>query len=443
LEMEVPRLKKLSVLAGGVLLSTPLALTHFYGNLLPYLASYFHYHKDRMLYPMDPLWVATMFRSFFSLSMVFTSPIELRFGKFPCIVAGGVVMCVSVVCSYFAVVEPVALSLIFGVTHGIAVGVVYPLTLKLLLQTWGDKGGTAVGFMAMGPPLGAMINIGIAYGVINPTNKEADLEVGSHVYFSDADTLRHVPYYFLVMGGGLVVANVLGISLLYYGSRGVNHESIAPKRISSSRYMTLSENKDQTFSDKHTNIKDKTKPTGRSTPKIKFAFDLSPSEMLGTLQFWLVWLCCLGISHSFYVHLSLYKEYGQRAISNDALLASTAILGMAAMIFIRPNVGIVSDKFGIRATAFAMCAGSSVFMSLVVVGFYAGAAVFVVMTLVTFVLVSLQLMVTSILTSHYFGKTHYASNMGLVCSGQLLLIFLEPLLVEAVIDHLGWDYLFL
>ena len=506
--MTTTRCRKISVLVGGILLSTPLAVTHFYGNLLPYLASYFQARKDSMIYFMDPLWMATMFRSFFSLAMVFTSPMELRFGKFPCIIAGAIGMCVSVLSGYVAVDEPMALTLTFGVTHGIAVGVVYSLTLKLLLQIWDDKGGTAVGFMAIGPPLGAMINIGMAYCVINPTNKEADLRVGKHVYFSDDEIIHNVPHYFLVMGGGLVLSNVIGISLLYYGSSNFKHESFTQATQSSTNRKSNGQSGSASLCDRQSHVcrvpdrhdeplksaptaqnrnynsttsedgptsreqcNDKAQngnyqstisedgPTSRGqcndkaqssceeiealqneTSKQRFTADFSPKEMLCTRQFWLVWLCCLGISHSFYIHLSLYKEYGQLTIPNDALLASLAMLGMVGMIVI---MGLFSDKFGICTTAFAMCASSGLFMGLVVVGFYVSAAMFVIMTLITFVLVSLQLMVISLLTSHFFGQTHYASNMGLVCSGQFLLIFLEPFIVAAITNHLGWDFLFL
>ncbi|GFR66197.1 hypothetical protein ElyMa_003677900 [Elysia marginata] len=68
---------------------------------------------------------------------------------------------------------------------------------------------------------------------------------------------------------------------------------------------------------------------------------------------------------------------------------------------------------------------------------------FVIICVIAFVLVSLQLMIVSLLTSHLFGKTHYASNMGLVCTGQILLIFLEPFIVDVIIQDIGWDYVFL
>ncbi|GFR66194.1 major facilitator superfamily transporter [Elysia marginata] len=386
--MESAVWKKICILLGGILMTTPLSFTHSYGNLLPYLASYFQARMNHMICYVDPLWITTMFRSCFSLAMVFTSSFEHRFGKFPCIIAGAFIMSISVLCSYSAVREPLALTLTFGVTHGIAVGAVYPLTLKLILEMMAAKGGTAVGFSAIGPPLGAKVNIAMAYGVINPSNRDPDLRVGSHVYFSDPEIVHRVPFYFLVMGSLMVVTNIVGVTLLYHGYSSSIHDSfnqvdnatlhgedqdlIKPADPSSfgeksslypalystlkpvnTNYLStafkegqLSEENRARSQDNHSQEKDIDRHREPRKQNEPIYGDLSPKEILLTRPFWLVWLCCFGISHSFYIHLTLFKEYGQLTIANDALLATTAMLGMAGMIIIRPSVGLISDKIG-------------------------------------------------------------------------------------------------
>ena len=52
-------------------------------------------------------------------------------------------------------------------------------------------------------------------------------------------------------------------------------------------------------------------------------------------------------------------------------------------------------------------------------------------------------MLFNLLAAFEFGKTYCASNMGLIRSGSIPLVLLEPIIVNVLIRTIGWDWLFL
>ncbi|KAK3728035.1 hypothetical protein RRG08_033131 [Elysia crispata] len=544
--------KKAFVLIGAILIVSPLSLLSYYGNLLPYLASYYNARRDELSVPVDLLWPPSVFRCTFTLAMIFTSPLELRFGIRPCILAGLLLLWASVMCSYIAVKEPLALLVLFGGTHGIAVGILYPTTLKLLLQTFPNKAGLASGLLSVGPVVGALLNIGIAFAVINPNDEKPDLYVDNKVFFSNPKMIQRVPNYFLVAGGCTVAYTFIGMTLAFVGSSNSAPESDSeiledptptntrlcqqdtgaekaafvksetehlnfaavetPKTrtVSNSEtekinraartYNTVSSVKDgeqalsgekpcensiqqkdgeqalggekpcensiqqkdgeQALSgekpcENSIQQKDGEQALGGGKPcensiqekdgmtKLVVQEELSPRQALLSGRFWCVWLCYLCASHTAYLHLNLYKQYGQLAIANDSMLVTAGMVSMLFTMVGRPSVGICSDRIGIRNTTIAICLGSSLFMVLMVISLHRGSWAYLVFVVAEFLSVSPHTMIFSLLATFEFGKTHCASNMGLITSGNIIVILLEPFIANTLIETVGWNWLFL
>ncbi|GFO01597.1 oxalate:formate antiporter [Plakobranchus ocellatus] len=566
------------VIIGATLVTFPLSMLTYYGNLLPYLASYFQAHRDSMTMYLDPLWPSTAFRCCLPVSMMFTTPLERWLGARTCISVGVAVLCVCVLSGFFSVDKPVALTIIFGALHGLSVGLIYPLTSKLLLDTVSGPGGLASGIMSIGPALGSLVNIGLAYAVVNPTNKKADLEKGKTFYFSDPEIIKNVPYYFLVTGAVTAFTTVLGTVLLITGSGRTNTKSEKDRTaelretFDGKKYGSCSQRENSNIrcnctlgsnigkgkiilsdperstlrpdekvcthkencSDgcsKHKNIESpphatKTKveasvlniegtvyvansdspnslqkgctdtfptvrninrsentktekdffrntgthsqpdsgmaqlestshpqclaskdPSNTKNIKTRTAFsvrcDMSPMETLRTRTFWCIWLCYLGLGHTLYVHVNLYKQYGQLVISSDIILVVTGLLSTAFMVVTRPMSGAFSDRFGVPCSLVAVCATSSVFMSIMVCGVHMSSLLYVVAAVAEFSCVSTLITVFNLLVAELFGKSYYGSNMGLVYSAQLANVLLEPFIVSWMVERLGWDWVFL
>ena len=467
-----------------------MAMLSYYGNLLPYLASYYHARQDQVSINVPMLWPSSVFRCAFSASMIITSPLELKFGIRPCMVASLILLWVTLICPYFAVKEPLALTIIFGGAQGLAGGILYSLALKLSVITMTDNAGLATGLFCLGPIIGSIINIALSFGVINPKNKKPDVEVDNVVYFSDQGMIDRVPTYLLISGLVTVAYTGLGIILAFIGSSNSGpsseNEKIAGKQSppprshlrghcvngtvitdkKSGAEKTANGHVDPTAKSEHDKLKDEKKtyksvsyshnlepaqdeekqvsPKGSTgSSKLLVLSELSPKEALKTGRFWVLWLCYLCTSHTNYVHQNLYKQYGQRVISNDSVLVTTGLISMAGTLIIRPSVGIASDKFGIRKTTMLVSLCGCLFIAVMVISLYRCPGVFIAFVVLEFLCANPQTLIFSLLATFEFGKTHCASNLGLISSGNIVLILLEPFIVSAMVSAIGWDWVFI
>ncbi|KAK3782673.1 hypothetical protein RRG08_037676 [Elysia crispata] len=476
--------RKLCVLIGATLNAFPLSLLSYYGNILPYIASFYHAHINEMTLYVDPLWITSSFVCAYTISMILTSPMEIRFGLPTCLLVSNVLLSLSVMSGYFTVREPLALALIFGGVQGISVGALYTLTLKLLLQIMTDQKGVASGIMTSGPVIGALVNIGLAFAIINPSNKKPDLEVDKRFYFSDKDLIDRVPFYFLVSGAITVASSFIGTGLMFLAMSDMANKTHS-KTASSSRLLLNKQNDDshklsaeivnecvplkdfkaqmyninkpiqdhckgpiETFGEKETILREERKGNDHSLEKQgsmrdSHQADMHPKKVLKTAVFWCVWVAFMSSNHTTYLQMNLYKQYGQQSISDDSKLVITGIVSNVGMVFVRPLVGLLSDKFGIRNTTIAFHFVSCIFMCLLVVVLRTCPLLYMIFVVIENVGVSPHTLLFSILTTIEFGNTHFASNMGLVCSGNIALILLEPYLVNAIVMSIGWDWLFL
>ncbi|KAK3792291.1 hypothetical protein RRG08_007369 [Elysia crispata] len=475
------------VLTGSVLNALTTSMLSFYGNLLPYIDSYNYAYRTRISLDVDPLWVSSAYLCTFIIGMIFSSPVEQRFGIYLSILGSDIIVSLSVLSGYFTVTEPLALALVFGGLQGIFVGIAYALAQKLLLQTTVNYGGLATGIMSVGPILGGLLFIGLAFAVINPSNMKPDLTVDSKVFFSDQSLVDRVPIFFLVVGAIKIITTLIGMFLMYIGTReilqNIKQETVgetvpvlheinggkaksklcAPRKdcedlplngsgarvyrkyeedekIQNSTGERVISSKDALTEDTQMNELPQDSGESKCSPS---QVEVSPREMIKSARFWLVWLAFVSSNHTNYIHLNLYKQYGQRAISDDSMLVTTGIICNAGMLVVRPLVGIASDRIGIRNTNVILNGASSLFMSLMVLSLHTCPWAYMVLCVLENMGVSPHTMLFSLLAAFEFGKTYCASNMGLIRSGNIPLVLLEPIIVNALIKTIGWDWVFL
>ena len=171
--------------------------------------------------------------------------------------------------------------------------------------------------------------------------------------------------------------------------------------------------------------------------------EVSPREMIKSARFWLEWFAFVLSEHTNYIHLNLYKQYGERSISDDSMLVTTGIISNAGMLVVRILVGLAIDRFGIRNTNVILNGASSLFMSLMVLSLHTCPWAYMVLCVLENMGVSPHTMLFNLLASFEFGKTYCASSMGLIRSGNIPLVLLEPIIVNALIKTIGWDWVFL
>ena len=108
----------------------------------------------------------------------------------------------------------------------------------------------------------------------------------------------------------------------------------------------------------------------------------------------------------------------------------------------RPSIGAFSDRFGVKESVVAVSFTSSIFMTLMVVGAHFSPGLYVLASIVEFASVSACRVVNNLLVALLFGKTHFASNMGLVYSAFIVSVIVEPLIFTWMERELGWDWIF-
>ncbi|GFS15533.1 major Facilitator-like protein 5 [Elysia marginata] len=461
----------------------------YFGNLLPYLSSYYQATRNEIHWYVEPLWIISVFNIVSPLSMVTCTLMEKWLGLRQTICLGGALSALSILASYMAIREPVALVLTYGFINALGTGLLFSLCTKVVLQAASTRKGLAYGVMTSFQSVGSLVNIGLAFAVINPKNTDPDLSIGNTNYFSDPELIRNVPYYFVAIGVLTVASSSVGFLLVQLVAGNLSFwnkntiENSASKISNQTKDVVFEQGQSQetiflnTVKSLSTNddstVKNRTfyhtADTTHVTQEIKGnnsngAFsasnehpesstasdvdksgperDLTPCEALTTHRFWLILLASLFLSHTFYVLTNLYKQYGLLRIANDQVLVITGILSTVTLIATRPLAGVFSDKFGVKMTMVLTCAVSSVFMALMVVTLNLYPPLYIVMTIVEFSCSSTYFLISSLLVNELIGTTHYPSVIGLVYTARVVSSLLDPLIVEAMVETVGWDWVF-
>ncbi|GFR76216.1 transporter, major facilitator family protein [Elysia marginata] len=207
--------RRRKVLTACFLLSLPCSMLHF-GNVLPYLVSYYHFHRPQAY--IEPLWLVFAFQLCRLLGLMVSRQAEYRIGLVKTVATGGAVICVSLLLSTWSMVEPAALFLTFGILYGLGAGVMSPLITKVSLPYMEDKSVWTDTLLTASFPVGGFIYMLLAFLVINPYNERADLVLDHKKIFSDDSLISDVPYYFLTIACITVVPVGVGVWLLHLNS---------------------------------------------------------------------------------------------------------------------------------------------------------------------------------------------------------------------------------
>ncbi|GFO35946.1 major facilitator-like protein 5 [Plakobranchus ocellatus] len=433
--------------------------------------------------------------------MVASGLMENWLGMRRTIFLGGMLSSLSLLFSCFAMCEPAALVFLYGFVNGIGTGLLYSLCAKVIFQAISSKKGLASGVMSAFQSVGSLINIGLAFAVVNPTNKEPDVIVNNTNFFSDKDLINRVPYYFVAIGLLTIMSSLSGFLMVQYFSKDFNDrrikneerlelvddgepekqklvqetaEDVASSTLNGPLKQTAETEvfaSDDHASSRNNNMNDIDTCLYESTTETKgnmqnssevpnrttcatlaensepdkgiYGSDLTPWEAVKTMRFWTLWFVSLFLAHTFYVLTNLFKQYGLLEITNDQVLVVTGILSTVTLIATRPLAGIFSDRFGVKMTMVMTCAVSSVFMNFMVLTLRYSPALYIINTIIEFSCSSTYFIISSLVVNELFSTTHYPSLIGLVYTARMISSFVDPILVDAIVATFGWDWVFL
>ncbi|XP_059139380.1 uncharacterized protein LOC131927639 [Physella acuta] len=489
-------LRKYLVLMGCIMLLMPVSVSVYFGNFLTYLASYYHAHMSRVHMWVDPLWLSSAFKIFQPIGMILGGFIETKSSLKTGILVGAVIQSTSVILSYWAVQEPLALLLCFGTAQGVAGGILQALPYKMAAQTFPGKSGFAIGILSTGPGTFSLLHMLLSYYLINPSNIATDIEINNIRYFTDPGVIERVPQFFLKIGLFTFALQLVGFILIQCRPKELNppddgqteellvgskpedgesddYDNVAgeiSKRKDNKRYnneTVFSEDIEKNDHDKlmsqttreitkgsvtdiqaiqekmldidEENVRDK-KYKENSENIVK---DLTPREMLCTLTFWKVWTIFALMGHTFFIHLNLYKQFGLTVINNDNTLVMTGTISTFVLMVFRPLVGFMSDKYGLKPVLVTTCACSNFFMTMMPISLYTFPQLYIVFVALEFYAISSVRVFYYMTPMALFGQKHFASNVGFMSASQWVVFFIDPVIVPLLIVSIGWTNVFL
>ncbi len=288
----------------------------------------------------EAAWVFSAGLATFAVVMVWAGRMQAKIGPRPIAVAGGVVLGLGYILGGFLGSSFVAQLLCIGIVGGAGIGLAYVVPIAVGVKWFPDKKGMITGLAVAGFGFGATLWVKLAGswfgGLLNTTSLFG---------------LPGVQSVFLIYGVVFLVSVVAGSIVMVNPPAGYKPEGWEP-------------------------------PTASAGGKATGAVDLTSGEMLGTPQFYMLWLMFVGSALA-----GLMVIYCIRLFGIDALQASGAVTGASpaeaaqlagvvagtAMAWYailnglgRIVWGMVSDKIGRKVALFLMC----LFQGLVMLSFY-------------------------------------------------------------------------
>lgn len=169
--------------------------------------------------------------------------------------------------------------------------------------------------------------------------------------------------------------------------------------------------------------------------------DLAPSDVIKTKDFWSLWLCMLFAGHTQFIQENLYKMYGQTEISNDAVLLLAGLLGMVAIVVVRPLCRVALERWGTKIVPASVCAAAAGFMTLMFIFHEFFPPLYIVSTAVEFAAVSCVNLLYTEFPKRLFGSCHVTSNTLLLSTANVVVYLLDPIIAHEALATDGWDWL--
>ncbi|KAK7094881.1 hypothetical protein V1264_006370 [Littorina saxatilis] len=429
------RYRRYTVVLGGIFVYLPIGVPWYFGNLASYLASYFRRQEATVDEVVDPQWIFAAFFVAFSLAIVMSGYLANFLGTRPTIAIAMVIHSGATFLSYFAIQHSMlALILTFGAVGGLGAGLAYGPPMPAVSKWLPRRVGLASGVLLMGFGGGAVFYNELITFYINPDNIKADVTTTRTSYFSQSVVLDRIPTLFLVMGALTLLLQLIGLALIRDPQEGDvidEAESIELKPI-------VDKNKSPAVDMRDIDAQSDTKSTQSmpvSEPEPK---EMSPTELLKTKDFYLLWIA-LGLNHYGYViKNNYYKEYGARRVDNDHLLTSIGTVSTIAVAISRLFWGMLTDVIGIKMTILVLTGTTAVLTSFWFFTLLAGPALYFVWTVMVTWTLAGAFIVFPLAALNVFGQRHYASNYGLISTVQIVINLASPPLIRALLDNIGW-----
>ncbi|RUS77130.1 hypothetical protein EGW08_015117, partial [Elysia chlorotica] len=207
---------KRCALVGAHLVITPLSFLWSYGNLAPYLDSYYRYRcSTHGCADGSSDWVLNLFLASGLPGMLCVGRLAKRVGL-PWLGLVSTLLCgLALIASSWTVgVSMAASTVLLGAVNGVAMGTGINVAM-ILVNGWApEKSSTFTASVTCVPPVLAFIQNQIVTAFVNPRNMRPDVAEHSNAFFSQDEILDRVPEVLLILAGITLGTQVLATLLI-------------------------------------------------------------------------------------------------------------------------------------------------------------------------------------------------------------------------------------
>ncbi|KAK3800320.1 hypothetical protein RRG08_020295 [Elysia crispata] len=202
-------------LVGAHFATAPLSFLWSYGNIAPYLDSYYRFYCSPDCVDGNNEWVFNLFIAALSPGLLIvgrlTRLVDIKWLGLMSTLLCGVALIAS---AWTLSVSVSGTTVLLGVVNGVGVGICLN-TAMVCVNGWApEKSAMFAGSITSVPPILAVIQNQIVTAYVNPQNNKPDVQEFSKSFFSQQDILERVPNAILIQGCITLSMQVIGTFLI-------------------------------------------------------------------------------------------------------------------------------------------------------------------------------------------------------------------------------------
>lgn len=429
---------KLMTVIGAYLLTLPIGMQWYWGNMSTYVYSYvIKYHPTVEI--INSPWLLSLYLIAMNLSFFAGGIVSNYIGRRKTAVCGILAFISGLISSYFTLQStPALLNVTLGVVLGTGSGILFATGMSFTLE-WatGDVGFLTSFFMSSINVGSVLVNQATTY-YINPYNEMADITVDDSKFFSQSSIVEKVPFLFLLMGIVSSIILVIGFGLIRLRDTDYTEKDVGGGNISESLCPDSEEKAEKsTLVKRKGDNKSEIGTKGHETNR-----NYSPIQLLKSKVFYILCFCFILVEYPYILMANYYKIFGIRRINDDQFFANVASLMVLLSGLVRVVFGLILDKIGLKHCMIGISAIMGVGIAHFYFSVFFGKWFYAAMTIWLASISCAQYNSFMVAIVTIFGSQNASSNVGLLLIGGIILNMIAPVVIEFVLNNLGWFSLF-
>ncbi|KAL6735129.1 hypothetical protein Aduo_005601 [Ancylostoma duodenale] len=390
-----------TVLIGGLFSMLSYGVVYTFGNLLPYMVSYFRWKVDPNMGFGRLIWLQTLM-SGVPFAMLIGGVLERKLGGRRTAILGSLIYTSGIAVTFFSIQHSLAAVLLtMGFFASVGQSIAYNGILTTAQRWFPENVGLAGGMIVAGYGCGAFILSPLQTAFINPL----DYRVNSEGFFAQVDLLERVPQVFIVMAVVFALLQIVGLPFVGQPVEELDVET---------------------------------------EPLIMENTERSAATQLKSATFLLLFvsLTC----NALWVQLisGLYKAYGQQFIHSDLFLSLVGSLASVFNACSRVIWGIVADSTSFQFSMSIVCTlGATLVWLLPAVRMLNDQLAFLAVVCAIFTCIGGTYSLFPYITHKCFGSTNFGVLYGLLQCALSVAGVAAAALSQFVLPLMGFDVLFL